>query len=478
MAGITDGETVVVTGSSIPGDITQGVVFPKDYNLVSLNMLGGNQSTLDLRPLLIELSYYEDIFSNFVSGELLVQDSLGVIEKYNLHGNEYIRMVFSKDGGKNKIDKLFRVYKISRRQKTFAMDSEIYCIQLCSDALFMSEQYTVSKSYPSMDIAQIVRDIFENYLHLQVGADFFSDDIEQTSSTYDIVIPNLKPFEAVNWLASMAISGNNGNIGSDILFFQNNDGFNFKSLQTMFKQDPANFNNYEYRPKNLPLSAYTQKGTDKNIFNILSYEFIDTFDTLEGVITGTLITFDPLLRRFDTRDFDYSVYATNARALNPNMVINNMVNRNKQALYDTPMACVRLSVTNKTQKDSSYVNNRFYANPIQADRQVETTLPLRRTQLSLSNYHRVKFYVGGDPRITVGDTINFNILTQTPAGDDIKKTLDPFYSGKYLITAVRHMIQPTAYTSVVEIAKDSNPKSYNVVDQNSTLVTNTVKGSV
>jgi len=39
--------------------------------------------------------------------------------------------------------------------------------------------------------------------------------------------------------------------------------------------------------------------------------------------------------------------------------------------------------------------------------------------------------------------------------------LDEFYSGKYLITAVRHVIQPTVYQTFLEIAKDSTPKNYN-----------------
>jgi hypothetical protein len=41
-----------------------------------------------------------------------------------------------------------------------------------------------------------------------------------------------------------------------------------------------------------------------------------------------------------------------------------------------------------------------------------------------------------------------------------KKELNPFYSGKYLVTAVRHIIRPldSTYQTVLEIAKDSSEK--------------------
>jgi hypothetical protein len=38
-----------------------------------------------------------------------------------------------------------------------------------------------------------------------------------------------------------------------------------------------------------------------------------------------------------------------------------------------------------------------------------------------------------------------------------ERDLDEFYSGKYLVTAVRHIIQQGAYQTVIEICKDSSP---------------------
>jgi hypothetical protein len=64
--------------------------------------------------------------------------------------------------------------------------------------------------------------------------------------------------------------------------------------------------------------------------------------------------------------------------------------------------------------------------------------------------------VPGDPALTVGQTLNFSLLSLTPES----KKADSYYSGKYLITAVRHMITMNEYKTVLELAKDSVPTKY------------------
>ena len=48
-------------------------------------------------------------------------------------------------------------------------------------------------------------------------------------------------------------------------------------------------------------------------------------------------------------------------------------------------------------------------------------------------------------------------MTIKPSLD--KKELNPYYSGKYLVTAVRHIIRPLdgSYQTILELAKDSAP---------------------
>jgi hypothetical protein len=84
-------------------------------------------------------------------------------------------------------------------------------------------------------------------------------------------------------------------------------------------------------------------------------------------------------------------------------------------------------------------------------------MPNRVAQIALANYTRIKITVAGDASLTVGKTINF---TTYEMNGTIERKLDPTYSGKYLITAVRHIIKNNSYITVLEMAKDSVSVSY------------------
>jgi hypothetical protein len=77
--------------------------------------------------------------------------------------------------------------------------------------------------------------------------------------------------------------------------------------------------------------------------------------------------------------------------------------------------------------------------------------------------NRIKILINGDIGLTVGMVVEFDkpeISYNNPESKE--KTSDPIYSGKYLITALRHIInQENRFTTVLELSKDSYPnKTY------------------
>lgn len=461
-------------GNHDTGDASIGIRYPKDYNLIAINMLSAGLPSMDLKATMVEISYFEDLYSNVVTGQLMVTDAMGIIEKMGMHGNEYIRLAFGKDDNPNiKIDKLFRVYKISSRQKTTGFDSEVYTIHFCSDEFMLSEQYKISKSYDEKKISFIINDILKTYLKVPSSKKII---IEETQGIHNFIIPNFKPFEAINWLATYAQPQDHGSVGADMMFFENKEGFVFASLQSLFNKKP--YFSYEYRPKNIPISEY-QGQTAKEVFNILAYEITNSFNTTHGISNGMfanrLLTMDPLLRRYEKTDFDYTKYHSSSTTLNDSPIINNLQNRFGHALNETSESCYKLSFTNKNQKKVDYIASKPKA--VVNDMFVETFLSQRKAQLSLANYTRMKFYIGGDPNVSVGMTINFNMLTQEPGTLEDPKSPDKLYSGKYLVTAVRHMIQSGGYSTIIEAIKDSLPNSLANVNNGEPIWRNTVAGN-
>jgi hypothetical protein len=115
---------------------------------------------------------------------------------------------------------------------------------------------------------------------------------------------------------------------------------------------------------------------------------------------------------------------------------------------------LRLSTTNSAQQKESYIRN--VAGSISRDFFIEKHLPYRNSQMQLANYIRIRILVAGNSDLSVGSVISVNIFeTKMMSPNDVRKR-DTYLSGKYLITAVRHIINATRYTTIVELAKESN----------------------
>jgi hypothetical protein len=59
----------------------------------------------------------------------------------------------------------------------------------------------------------------------------------------------------------------------------------------------------------------------------------------------------------------------------------------------------------------------------------------------------------GDISRKIGDIIEMEI--ESPEETDREYIPDPFYSGRYLVTGVRHIINTRGHTTLMEMVKDS-----------------------
>jgi hypothetical protein len=442
-----------------------GIRNPKDYSLVNLTLLT-SVSTFDLKNTMVEISYNEDIFSNFVSGYVAIIEASGFIETLAMNGTEYLRLTFSKYGDNtNQVDRIFRVYKVGNRKLEGTVYKESYQLFFCSEELMLSEQYKISKRYKNSLISDNVQDILTNYLNVPSNK---NGTIETTYGQYDFMIPLLKPFDAINFMTNYA-RPNPSNPGADMLFYEDKSGFNFRSLQTLMKQSP--YYTYTYKPKNIDSTDL-----NTNVYNVLTYEILDSFDTLNGITSGTfanqLISVNPLTRQRKVTNFDYGVYQQNAKNLNPYPIIDNSINRKGDGLNQTPQAMLKLIFSNYDSKSSSYIAG--VPGAAGHDIYAETYIPYRTAQLGLANYTRIRLSVPGDANLTIGRILTFNLMTRRPNSTD----LDKYYSGNYLITAVRHLINLTEYKTILEITKESVPQPYPSNNNGIPLWNNAVKGII
>ena len=455
---------------------TDGLITADEFSLDEAFIITATENT-NIKMMMVELSYYEDIFKGITSGKILINDAISLIDRLGMSGFDYIKLKFKKTvtaDDEYSIEKYFRIYRVSERVLN-NNSSETYALHFCSEELLLSEQTKVSKSYSGKKISEIIYDILSNKLKI----DNKYIRMQETDGLYDFVIPYKKPFEAINWLANYAKPI--GREGADFLFYENSEGFNFYSLQNLFTQQP--YTQFIYLPRSAGSHNDKLSGLGweiksgelgRNLIGIKSYVFLDTFDTLYGTTSGAfanrLISIDPLTRTFRDTTFDYSTYFQNSETLNENSLIPELKNRLGKKANENYDAVLKVSISNANQKKAIGISEEPWN--VANDVRVEDYIPNRTAQLSLSHYSRIKLSVSGDPNLTVGMLVGISLpssRSKDESGYDDGEE-DVFNSGLYMITAVRHIIDFAGkYETVLEVVKDSYSASVDNYDNSGDL---------
>lgn len=447
---------------------------PDSYYLQSIE-LATPKNIVNLKAVFVEMSYYEDIFRGSVTGEVLINDSISIIDRLGMSGGEYLNLVFRKVKAKDDsegIKKTFRIYRVSERI-LHNQETENYTLHFCSEEFFLSEQLKVTKAYKGKKISEMVNDVLVEQLQIPEP----KIDVQETKGLYDIIVPYKSPFETLHWLANYAQADTYS--GADFLFYENRDGFHFTSLQKLYAKTP--YRAFAYTIRNVgDRENLGELYTD--LISIKSYTYLDTFDTLYGTVNGAFasktVTVDPLTRRFYETNFDYkNDYWLKNVQLNDFGVINNTPNRMNKKMNEMYEATYKVVVANKNQNKAIGISEQPWAT--QNDIAAEIFVPYRTAQMAMSHYSRIKIVVSGDPKLSVGTTIKVRLPSSLSKkdGSGLNEGLsDPYNTGTYLIGAVRHIIKSDMkYDTVLEIVKDSVAAPY--PDWPSTEIVNVVKGN-
>jgi hypothetical protein len=439
----------MATVTSVPAE-TKGIIQPQDYAIKTLNFLTASGQRTEIKKLMISLDYYEDIYSFVTSGSVTILDAQGFPELLQLTGNEFIEINFGKyKDAPNTTDQIFRVYKMGERKPHGNLNTQTFTLYFCSEELLLSEQIKISKSYTGTKVKDIISNILIEHLKVKPQK---INVLEDTLGVYDFLLPRIKPFEGISWVSTYARPAKTDLIGADMLFFETKDGFNFRSIQSMVSDKP--YGTYKYQLQNLDKK---NDSIAEKMSSIMEYEFTKTYDALGEIAKGTfasrLLTIDPLTRSYQTTDYDYSKFQKDVKSLNDNPAINDMTNRLGQSLTKAAEGVFKFMTSNPNQSSVGYIKEKQAG--VAKDIYAETYVLQRTAQLSLASYNIIKLTIPGDSGITAGRTIELNLPTIQPT--EKKRELDKFYSGKYLITAVRHSITVNQFTTILEIAKDSSP---------------------
>lgn len=414
-----------------------GLVSSKDYEIQTLEIINSGGQTVDLRKIFMELKLVQDIYSSVMSGVILIQDGHDVFSNFYFCGNEFIKLSIDKPSLGKPIQKIFRIYKVGGRKP--ASDSgQIYSLYFCSEELIFSNQKRVSKAYKGLKTVDIVKDILTKELQIdnsKIGL------LENTSGVYDLVVPNYRPFEVIQWAAARSYDAS----GKFCYFFyEDKDGYQFKSYNTMIKQEPLKTLKYEVKRVDGVDPALNKDSIDK-------FDIRHDFDILTTMSNGgyasRLLSVDVFNRAFKQDNYSIEIAEAQKNLINKHRPINGLKNYDKNPI---------------TKAYDSYFLTHVAINDTKNEKESDRDKWLMNRSLHMTSMHTFKLNViiPGDIFLKAGDIVKYEFPKFT-GPDQTGKDPDEYRTGKYLVSAICHKFSggdKADFESIVELVSDSVSK--------------------
>jgi hypothetical protein len=423
----------------------------------------------DLRPHIVELNIYENIFRPVLTANITLIDSHNLPQKLPIVGQETVDIDIKLSGMED--DKMFslkpppfHVNSIPNRDY-LKPKSQLYSLELISEQFVSSTHSKVSKSYKDTLISSMVSDIYKT--HMDHGGDG-GVWVEPTDFEDTIIIPNLKPIEAIQWLAKRAKQGEDEAV--NYVFFETIHGSYFRSLNSLCVIDPVVTFILRSRFDD-PTGAESLSAGE---IKVNKFTFLKQFDrdnaVRDGVFSSKLITHDIVRKRI--HEWDYNGF------INWDMIdhIGNNFPTSNSKIEAKAATTQRTSYAppgdyNSREPDTetiggmvdsrvSFYPKHYHMYDYEYDNQVELWKQQRDNNYGIFDGLVILIETAGVSGLRVGQIVNFK-LPSAETTDRDKMSGDKFdkmLSGKYMVTAINHIIgvkdDKPVYDMKVELTKD------------------------
>jgi hypothetical protein len=410
-------------------------------------VINSKLGSFNLASIFEELNIFDSILMPCMSGNILIKDSIGLSKRLLFDGSEFLDIDISKsdESSGTNIVKTFRIFKQSDRSNV-NQTSEVYILHFVSEEMIYSEQQKISQSYTGI-YSDIATSVLIDYLKVpknKIGV------IEPTKGISSSIVPLLSPIDTLNWLTKRSVSQNDL---ADFLFFENKLGFNFVSLSNLFSIKTSLTINF--KPKNLSDSV------SEEFLGVRDYNMSTSFDILEntknGFYSNRFVGFDILTRTLVESDLGIkNHYKGNHLNKNPN--IYSSLNREGKDPGIMPFSKVSLYSFQLYRNKWEYVNSNDSETASIID-ETHKYIPQRKAILHNLLQRKMNISLPGNFFITSGHVLNIDAHSFSLQDDKTEKN-DKSISGKYLVIATRHMINPQKHETFCELASDSTNNDF------------------
>ena len=417
--------------------ITESIRFAGDVNVQGIVITSLNGFTVDVTNQVIGIEIFEDLFSPFITGNLMFKESLDIPNLVPLTGEEFVRIQIRTPTfeGKNRvIDSEFYLYKMTDKQM-IGDRNQIYRLHFISKEAVVDLNKKISKSF-SGKISELAKHFIKD---INDGLETDKDAIIQDTSNNVKYISNFwSPIKNLNYLTDTAC---NNRDNANYIFFQNRNGFNFVSLESLYYQNPnAQEFIFDSWLREHDSTGKNIRRVEEEYKRIIDINIPQAYDHMEnnraGMYSSKLITHDILTKKYSARNFDMRSEFFNNNHLNQYPLSSkNNIHRPASTIITSP------KYYNNFDKYGDVTNTR--------------TMQRRLSTLQQAEGNRIEITVPGRTDYTVGMKVGVKLNKTQPISKQDTDYYDKIFSGNYLIGAINHFITREKHECQMELIKDS-----------------------
>ena len=404
-------------------------------------------NSVDLRLGVLSIDYYEDIFSPTITAKIVVVNTGNTVNGQSIYqglplrGGERVSIKIAGNVASNPgldfSSKEDYLYVSSITNVISSNESETFVLNLCSREAITNETARVVKKYPtSSPISASAEDIIKSYL--QTSKDV---TVDPSSNKYGFIGNMRKPFTVLTWLASKGVPETKGDATAGYVFYETQDGYNFRAIDKLITQQPkATYNAIEV----------ANPDSEKKDFEILSYVTNRNQNMLEklrlGAYASQRMFFNPLDFKFTLPEkglFKIDDYSGKSKNLGETIKLPKISEDSEKTLGEIPTRMITGIIDIGTlEKDVSTDEN---ADPLKYQSQALMRYNVMFTQSLTAT-------VPSNTNLKAGDIIKCLFPKTTTSS---KKEYDQEQSGLYMIKELCHHFDTEGSYTSMKLIRDT-----------------------
>ena len=435
------------------------------FTVEKIEVITSRGAPINLLGKLMHITFYEDIQSDSVVGECLINDLLALSTMGPIIGQEYLSMRIQTNSP-DKVDaatfdfteNLLLINSLQMREDG-ASGNQFLLLEFSTSELQKDQRIRINQSYTGS-----YSDIFISIMkdHLKSRKKLF---VEPSAGTKKIIFPNFSPFEAIHMMKRQAVSSHDRS--PTYMFFEDLQGYHFRSLSSMYAQPPIL--TYETSvPGSKELDAFS------DLTSVIKHEVKAIGDSAAAQRLGSygseLITYDTYTRRHITTIYNYldnfddetHVTAGKKTGVEQFPLISETPVQDELRMSDFSARRYLVPTANYVDGDNNYTDLSVLHDSeggiVFNSTRPETWLQRRQSQLyQLEKGITCTITTNGNTLVDCGDIINFNLPSVAAAKAEENRKFDFFYRGRFLVRRIRQDfdLSTQKHQSIMTLVKDS-----------------------